>query len=71
MKGSSFVILALKNGEKRQTRNAITYSIFGNQLKFNLLDKFPILTTKKVFFRGIVEELNRIPKIVYVRGSSS
>ena len=47
----------LYKGDKRQTRNATTYSLFSNSLKFDLDDKFPILTTKKVFFRGIVEEL--------------
>ena len=47
----------LYNGEKRQTRNAIIYSLFSHKLKFDLIDKFPILTTKNVFFRGIVEEL--------------
>jgi thymidylate synthase len=26
-------------------------------MRFNLKDSFPLLTTKKVFFRGVVEEL--------------
>ena len=46
----------LLKGDKRVCRNSITYSLFGKNLKFNL-NRFPILTTKKVFFRGIVEEL--------------
>ena len=34
-----------------------TKSIFGYQMRFNLADGFPLLTTKKVFTRGIIEEL--------------
>ena len=45
------------NGNKRQTRNSITLSLFGKKLSFNLRDKLPVLTTKKIFFRGLVEEL--------------
>lgn len=41
----------------RNTRNAPTYSIFGPQIEFNLQNGFPLLTTKKMFWRGIVEEL--------------
>lgn len=32
-------------------------SVFGAQMKFDLRQGFPLLTTKKVFFRGIVHEL--------------
>ena len=35
-----------------------THSIFGHQMRFSLENnKFPLLTTKKVFLRGIIEEL--------------
>lgn len=34
-----------------------TKSVFGHQMRFNLEDGFPLLTTKKVFLRGIIEEL--------------
>jgi thymidylate synthase len=44
-------------GHKRKTRNAVTYSIFGTSLTFDLSDGFPLLTTKKVFMRAIFEEL--------------
>ena len=46
----------LKYGERRETRNAITYSTFGKNLEFNL-ETFPLLTTKKMFLKGIFEEL--------------
>jgi len=47
----------LNTGEKRQTRNAITYSLFDEKLEFDLQDGFPLLTTKRMFWKGIVEEL--------------
>ncbi|XP_068642405.1 bifunctional dihydrofolate reductase-thymidylate synthase-like isoform X2 [Aristolochia californica] len=34
-----------------------TLSKFGCQMQFNLRKSFPLLTTKKVFWRGVVEEL--------------
>lgn len=48
----------LKNGEVRKDRTGTgTISKFGYQLRVNLNDGFPLLTTKKVFTRGIIEEL--------------
>jgi len=49
----------LKNGNKHTTRNGITYSCFGSFLKFDINNGllFPLMTSKKVFFKGIVEEL--------------
>ena len=44
-------------GDERQTRNSITKSIFGERLIFDLKEGFPLLTTKKMFLRGIFEEL--------------
>lgn len=41
----------------RSTRNSVTHSIFGSQLSFDLTKGFPLLTTKKMFTRGIIEEL--------------
>jgi len=34
-----------------------TYSIFGRQIRFNLSGGFPLLTTKKVYWKGVVYEL--------------
>lgn len=34
-----------------------TYSVFGRQFRFDLEQGFPLLTTKRVFWRGVVEEL--------------
>lgn len=34
-----------------------TYSVFGRQIRFNLSDGFPLLTTKKVYWKGVLHEL--------------
>lgn len=34
-----------------------TYSLFGRQLRFDLNEGFPLLTTKKVFWKGVIQEL--------------
>lgn len=48
----------LTKGSKRQDRTGVgTLSKFGVQMRFNLNEHFPLLTTKKVFWRAIVEEL--------------
>ncbi|MBQ6335321.1 MAG: thymidylate synthase [Erysipelotrichaceae bacterium] len=48
----------LENGEQRGDRTGTgTISKFGFQIRFNLEEGFPLLTTKKVFHRGIFEEL--------------
>lgn len=44
-------------GNYRPTRNEYTKSLFGASLKFDLSKSFPLLTTKKMFLKGIFEEL--------------
>ena len=43
-------------GELKLGRNGNTFSLFHNTLEFDLSVGFPLLTTKKMFFRGIVSE---------------
>lgn len=48
----------LEHGEKREDRTGTgTISTFGYQMRFDMTKGFPLLTTKKVFYRGIFEEL--------------
>jgi thymidylate synthase len=42
-----------------------TVSIFGAQMRFNLRDQFPLLTTKRVFWRAVAEEL-----LWFIKGST-
>jgi dihydrofolate reductase/thymidylate synthase len=56
----------LNNGEKKLTRNGTVISQFGTSIVFNNINElFPLLTTKKLFFRGVVEEL-----LWFLRGST-
>jgi len=48
----------LTKGERRPTRSGTVYSSFGHRLEFDLSQYFPLLTTKKMFFKGVVEELS-------------
>jgi thymidylate synthase len=46
------------NGKLREDRTGVgTYSVFGRQMRFDLSKGFPAVTTKKLFFRGVVVEL--------------
>ncbi len=48
----------LDNGTYKDDRTGTgTYSVFGRQIRFDLSKGFPLLTTKKVFLRGIIHEL--------------
>lgn len=46
------------NGTSKDDRTGTgTLSKFGSQMRFNLRKSFPLLTTKRIFWRGVVEEL--------------
>lgn len=54
-----------ENGWEKEGRNGNTKSMFGKTLEFDLTKGFPLLTTKKMFIRGIIEEL-----LFFIRGDS-
>lgn len=57
----------LNHGCEREDRTGTgTLSLFGKQLRFNLQQGYPLLTTKKMFTRGIIEEL-----LWFLRGSTN
>ncbi|MBI2039800.1 thymidylate synthase [Candidatus Microgenomates bacterium] len=59
----------LKNGVDKPVFNnpGITIrSVFGRQMRFDLEKGFPLLTTKKVFLRGIIHEL-----LWFIKGDSN
>ncbi|CAK9857715.1 unnamed protein product [Sphagnum jensenii] len=49
--------IILNGAEKGDRTGTGTLSKFGCQMRFNLRKSFPLLTTKNVFWRGVVEEL--------------
>lgn len=59
----------LKNGQDKPVFNnpGVTIkSVFGRQIRFDLSKGFPLLTTKKVFLRGIIHEL-----LWFIKGDSN
>ena len=57
----------LANGENKLTRNGNVISSFGSMIHFkDISTAFPLITSKKMFFRGIVEEL-----LWFLRGSTN
>jgi thymidylate synthase len=58
----------LENGFRKVDRGTgdASYSLFGKQMRFDLSKGFPLLTTKKVFWKGILYEL-----FWFMRGDSN
>ena len=49
----------LENGVKNTDRGtgSVSYSVFGRQTRYDLSEGFPLLTTKKVYWKGVIHEL--------------
>jgi len=49
----------LDNGVRQEDKGTwyVTYSVFGRQIRFDLSEGFPLLTTKKVYLNGVLQEL--------------
>lgn len=56
----------IENGNSRTGRNGKIISDFCKNLKFDLRFGFPLLTTKKMFIKGIIEEL-----LFFIRGDTN
>ncbi|SCM09750.1 bifunctional dihydrofolate reductase-thymidylate synthase, putative [Plasmodium chabaudi adami] len=57
----------IMHGNKQDDRTGVgVLSKFGYMMKFNLSEYFPLLTTKKLFVRGIIEEL-----LWFIRGETN
>jgi len=57
----------LENGAEKKDRTGTgTLSVFGKQIRHKMSEGFPLLTTKKMYFKGIVTEL-----LWFLRGDTS
>ena len=62
----SLVENILKNGKPREDRtNTGTISLFGKYIDFDVSADFPLLTSKRVYWKGVVEEL-----LFFIRGDT-
>lgn len=56
----------LENGAYREGRNGGTFGLFGRQIRFDLSQGFPLLTTKRIFTKAVVTEL-----LWFLKGSTN
>jgi len=57
----------IASGDSFDDRTGVgTLATFGHQMRFDLRKTFPLLTTKRVFWRGVVEEL-----LWFIRGDTN
>ncbi len=48
----------LENGDEKSDRTGVgTLSVFGMQMRYKMSEGFPVVTTKKLFFKGVAGEL--------------
>lgn len=56
----------IETGVEKSDRTGVgTRSLFGKMMRFDISETFPLLTTKRVFWKGVVEEL-----LWFLRGST-
>ncbi|KAM7390307.1 hypothetical protein PAMA_008467 [Pampus argenteus] len=55
-----------RGGRKGDRTGTGVVSVFGAQARYSLRDQFPLLTTKRVFWKGILEEL-----LWFIKGSTN
>lgn len=47
----------MHKGQKRETRNVVTYSIFGEVIEIDISEYFPLLQGRKMFYKPVLGEL--------------